>query len=420
MPMRPKPGHAQRRRGVTLIVAILVLSVVAAIGVTMSTLVVFQVRLNRVSGDSHQGTYLAESGIEHGLYLLNTLKGGTLTAALLKLQSVTAQVPDVSGSSYYSPAPAGQLDASTATSSVASVPSELQVNQNAIIELYNVDASLTKQDNFDAVTLCIFGDGGGAEQLEVSWVAWNNLFTRTAPQRKVLAHDALISNTSCVDLNVPIFPTGPLSNVAGYRVKLQALPVIGGADGTVKNLSITVKNSIPTDVTVPTQIQLKSVSTLREQTQALVAIYPWALPLSALYDFVIFSERTLTKYVPIVATEDVRIYGPWDAVDGAVPDTTPFANCATTPCSYYVRLLNSAGGVVPNYTSVGFDNSSPASQSTSGTITSGASSCILSIPFVFNTNITPDATFNPNNSPNMQYQLLTHITSNDPNETTCP
>ncbi len=414
-----KQGKLGKRRGVTLIIALLVLSVVTAIGITMSTLVIFQVRLNRVSGDSHQGTYLAEAGIEQGLYKLNTLKGGKLDDALNGVNGVRAAVlPPAVGSTLFT-APSPQLGSSTSTSGVTSIPTELKENQNAILEIYDVDESLTSlssQGGIDNVELCVHGSSVGGGQLEVSWVAWNNTFIRTNPQRKTLAHSDL-DGTACMNLNEAVFPIGSLSDVAGYRVKLQALQQPASvADGTVTNLAVDVHYEGGADVDLPTQIQLKSVSTLGDQTQALVAIYPWALPLSALYDFVIFSERKLTKYVPITATEDVRIFGPWPAVSGPVPDATPFTNCTpSAACTYYVRLQNSTGGAVPAFATIGFTGSATANQSTSGT---AASSCILPNAFTFTA--AHPAVFSPSGSANMQYQLLTQLTFADPGETLCP
>lgn len=110
------------KKGITLILAIMIMSAVVAIGITMSTVLIFQVRLNQVTKEGHQGYYATESGMELGLNKLNTLKSGLLSSAVTELTSATLpDGADTEYTSYFKPT-GGLLKASAQSSGATTHP----------------------------------------------------------------------------------------------------------------------------------------------------------------------------------------------------------------------------------------------------------------------------------------------------------
>ncbi len=369
MPRRNPPP------GITLILALLIMSAVVAIGVTVSAIVVQQVRLNAVASDSHQGYYATESGLEQGLYQVGTLKTQSLGAALNQLTSVL--LPSGADATLF-PAnyqTASLLSQSTSSDSTQTIPNTLDLGQSVTIELYNVDDSLATPTG-GAFALTVSGEGDSASILEVSWVAWDENLQTSRVQRIYVAYTAFSAVggfTVPLDQFYPAFGAVPV----GYRIRVTALKSAVGA-GNVTNFSVTT--------TPPTasQIQLKSVSSLRGNTQALVASFPWALPLSSLFDFVIFSQGPLTKNQPITISQEARTYGPYAPVNPdlnyATLPSEPFDVGVCSSCSYYVRLQGDGVTTLPQtVVRMKNDDSDPISQ-TIATQTA-FQSCIIPQPF---------------------------------------
>jgi Tfp pilus assembly protein PilX len=453
---RKKSKLLKRKRGVTLILALMVMSAIVAVGITIAAIVVFQTKVNSVVTQSHQGYYIAESGMEQALNIVSTLRSGSMSDAITALntwstptEGTTGQTPD--GGNFRL-----DLSLSRVESSGTSQPGELKQNHSTYIELYNVDSSLTVLSA--APQLCVYADGVDTthdEVLEVSWVGWTTLsggtFNVSSPQ-KVLVGYLQFNNGACPipgttynGASIPITQFYPAFNgtFAGFRIRITALQPTNNGNGDVKNLTIYTQPS------VTSQLRLKTTSatTLSGQQQALIAIVPWAVPLSSLFDFVIFSEQTLVKNKPITKTDDILRFGPYSAWQnwkevcyvGATncqgnPDQAinPFLNCtASTPCSIYVRLYNNLGAL-QNIGAVGMsdgtDPPTPTQTQNIGDIPAN-STCIMPQPFTFrNGGSPPSPNLNQIKFQNivglplatLQYELLNHLTFRDPTEGYCP
>ena len=427
-----------KRRGVTLILAVMIMSAVLAIGITLSTVLVFQVRINTVVKESHQGYYAAESGIELGLNTINDYKSSTLASAITALQGAVLPfaAADSGYTSYFN---TNLLSASTQASSAAAIPATVKENQGVFIELYNVDDSLnaTSGTNFSAPVLCIYAEGtqvggsdtAGNEVLEVSWVGWGSSLEVSPPQKILVSSSKFTSTAECSSsipgskgFSVPLtqfYPAFSPTAFAGFRIRITPLKLVSPANGDVVNMAVY------TNPAVTSQIQLKSVSNALGQKQALVALFPWSLPLSSLFDFVIFSEKTLSKTVDVSISQDLLRYGPTDVVsDGtfAIAPTTAFTDpnpdCgASNPCTYYIRLIaqSSAGWTASPFAWV--NTSGTGGQQTIKTLNAG--SCILSIPYVFGAS-PYTVTFNALPGTLVKYELLSRAGFSSPDENYCP
>ncbi|MEK7639828.1 MAG: pilus assembly PilX N-terminal domain-containing protein [Patescibacteria group bacterium] len=416
------------KKGITLILAIMIMSAVVAIGITMSTVLIFQVRLNQVTKEGHQGYYATESGMELGLNKLNTLKSGLLSSAVTELTSAT--LPDGADTEYTSYfKPTGGLLKASAQSSGATTHPIVKENQSIFIELYNVDSSLIVPNPYNTPELCVFAEGSGDEVLEVSWVGWDATLNLSRSQKIFVSSSKFTSiATPCIStisgskgFPVPLtqfYPHFPGAPFAGFRIRITPLNLTEPANGDVKNLAVY------TAPTTASQIQLKSVSTSAGQKQALVAIFPWSLPLSSLFDFVIFSEMSLEKKVPITIAQDLKRFGPYSTItdSGVSTPQTPFTTspaCSSAPCTYYIRLIAA--------NSSGWQNESTMSISTTGNgsnppvTTLNAASCILKIPYVFSLASPPDkVTFTNLPAALTQYEFLTRPAFSTADENYCP
>lgn len=422
-------SRKRTRKGITLILAIMIMSAVVAIGITLTTVLVFQVRINSVVREGHQGYYGAESGIELGLNKINTLKSGKLSEAITQLTS--AALPDGADNEYEEyfctngdcGAAAGSLLATSTAqpSSESATQPLLKENQSMFIELYNVDASATALGA--TPELCVYADsadGDDNETIEVSWVAWDTSL-KVSRNQKVYVGATNMQGSTCalssgkgfpvqLDQFYPAFTHG---QYAGARVRITPLDVeelIGNGD--VKDVVVTAAPS------PNSQIRLKSISSAAGQKQALSALFPWSLPLSGIFDFVIFSESDIVKELPITIAQDLKRYGPFAAVSGAIPTTPedPFTDCAAGSCQYYIRLVSDNDGWEETTLTVAAGDTAAKSVSALN-----AATCIIRDPYTFTTNYNITFANIPAASRALvQYELLTRPAFSTADENYCP
>jgi hypothetical protein len=416
-----------------MIMAILIMSAVVAIGITMSTVVITQVRINEVVSSNHEGYYAAESGLEQGLHAVQTLKSSsTLAAALTELQALT--LPDAVSITTQNEAFFGATDTklagSTDETSLDETIPELKENQSVYIEMYDVDDSLGVLSA--PPEFCVYAESGGGddEVLEVTWVGWTDSLESSRSQRVLVSTSSFSDISACPILGsdghgAPIlltqfYPAFITTNaLAGFRIRITPLKPTSG-NGDVKNFAVFM-NPKP-----KSQIKLKSVSSGKNQKQALVATFPWTLPLSSLFDFVIFSEQSLTKSVELSVAEDVKTYGPFsvpvagEATDVPSAPNNPFAPGVCIGCSYYMRIT---GTNLPALTVSMTNDGAPAGSRTLSA-KSPFTSCIVALPFgPFTDGASHQVTFGAlgqDLSGLTGYQLLTQPSFIGPEEGFCP
>ena len=282
----------KKNSGSILIYVILVISLISAIALTVSVIIINELRLTTVAADAAMAYYAAESGLERGLYGVKILResGSTLTEALNIIQNYFDDAGFLNNTAY--------TDQGSSTQPTDISHQEIKENQYVQADYYNVDSplapsvveSITVQNGTQA------SNPDTASWAEVSWIAWdqNGTLGESTSARKVIGPTDLQPDeiqTEGWPINLNTFGTD--FTPSGYRVRIKAL------FGDLSNFTITPHEGINgggdvvTDL--PSQIVIKSVGERDKFKQALTAILPWRLPLFGLYDYVLFSEGEIAK-----------------------------------------------------------------------------------------------------------------------------
>ncbi len=246
------------KRGSVLLLALLLLAGVSAASLSVSRNAIDELVAARNLSTATSATYLAETGLEQGLYflrkttmpLVNFPATGTLNAGT-------------------------QLGTWARTVSVDAVsslpPRDLTQNSTWQLDLYDPDDVSFTQTFARSVQLSWTGTGW----LEVSWAGWHDGTWTPATVKQISpAQTNMIVNFSSPDNEQATL----------FRVRFKALR------GNITGLIVSgIGGNLPTDVTI------KATGTVGQTRQAVQAKLPRQSPLSGLYDFVIFSQDSLIK-----------------------------------------------------------------------------------------------------------------------------
>lgn len=267
----PSSPLITNRRGVALLLALLVLAAILLGSLTASNLVLGELKLTRTSDQGLAAFYAAESGLEQGLYLFRQEGKEENTVGELLVDESDALI--LSGN-----------DAEWWRSSTLTEPNftaTLEQNQVAEIVLFDPDnvssqagsVNITWQSN---TSLC---PSAGTEWLEVVQSWWNTSIASSQSSR------TLFSASSS---------SGAVVNRAGDypSVRLRALFT------DICNLTLTAYNGAnKTNGTFPLPARLTVTATgqLDDTKQALSVTVPQYAPQFGSFDYTIFSECSLTK-----------------------------------------------------------------------------------------------------------------------------
>lgn len=286
--------RANNQEGQILAYTLLVVSLITAIAIAMSIIVMNEIRLTGSARDATLAYYAAESGIERGLYTVKLMRAdgtSTLNDAITELQSYT----DVSLSE-------NDAEYTDEGSSVMSTVVEHRVIREEDflqVDYYDLNDPLVASAD-EVVTVDIQNGTVGnnpddATWAEVSWTAWDSsgeLLTSTSA-KKVLGHsdleiDVLTERGWQQSLAGAFSPSDPV----GYRLRVKPL------FGDLTDFSLVPRKAGGSQLgagDLPTQIQIKSVGTRGKFKQSLTATIPWKVPLFGLYDYVLYSEGDILK-----------------------------------------------------------------------------------------------------------------------------
>jgi hypothetical protein len=281
--------------GSVLVYVLLVISLISAIALTVSVIIINELKLTTSAADATMAYYAAESGLERGLYGVKVMResGAILSDALSTIQSYVVSNGFVNNSTY--------TDAGSATQASEISHQAIKENQYLQADYYDVDSplapsvveSITVQNGTQA------SNPDTASWAEVSWIAWdeNGTLGESTSARKVIGPTDLQPDEIQTDgwpINLNTFGSGFVPS--GYRVRIKAL------FGDLSNISVTPYDQVGgpyqggSEVTnLASQIVIKSVGEKDKFKQALTAILPWKLPLFGLYDYVLFSEGEIAK-----------------------------------------------------------------------------------------------------------------------------
>ncbi|MFA5135078.1 MAG: hypothetical protein WC505_04840 [Patescibacteria group bacterium] len=283
------------QHGIALLYSLLVISLFTAIAITISIIVINELKLTASSTDATVAYYAAESGIERGLHTVQLARADSTKT----LQDAVDEVGQLSADLDWSKASYTDEDSQKATSRIEHV--EVKEYEYIQADYYDVSSPLDPTDGVVVRTLMVVnGDGitnpDAASYAEVSWTAWNSngLLESSASARKVIGPSDLEEGWT-LDLQAPYSDT---FIPVGYRVRVKALL------GDLSDVTLTPRKADGNELSddeLPSQLQIKSIGTYRNFKQSLTATVPWKVPLFGLYDYVLFSESTILKDIVLSA-----------------------------------------------------------------------------------------------------------------------
>ncbi len=308
-------------QGSVIIYALLIILLITVIAVTVSAIIINELKLTTSAANAAMAYYAAESGIERGLYTVKIRRSDSSFSLDDAIHEIQAFTDNSFGN-----------QAEYSDEKTDSQPSEIR-NENlaeyeyAQADYYDVNDPLPVEAAVDYV-LVSNGEIDDNPDLfswaEVSWTAWdaNGDLLSSDKARNIIGPSDLEPSATQdgwqIDLSEPFTASTPV----GYRLRVKAL------FGSLSNLSvIPYDESTGTQVTdLPSNIVVKAIGTRGNFKQALTAIVPWKVPLSGLYDYVLFSEGEIIK--TIILSQPVYSSG----VIQAEAENTTVGNCDYATC----------------------------------------------------------------------------------------
>jgi len=278
----------QNEKGLVLLYALLVISFLTAIAITVSIIVVNELKQTIGATDATVAYYAAESGIERGLYTVKRRRSDAKVSigdAVMEIQGF-GETMDESEAHY------STSGTKTGTSQI--FHETVLKNDFTQVDYYDAESPLNPDPERQVRSLVIINEGDDPETwAEVSWTAWDtNGQLGTSERARVVIGPTDLSNGWTISA-LDVF-SGTFEPV-GYGVRIKPL------FGDLSDLTVTPYNqegaNPPIVEDLPSQVEIKSIGTLGTFKQALTARVPWKLPLFGLYDYVLFSEGDIIKEV---------------------------------------------------------------------------------------------------------------------------
>lgn len=297
--------RTHHQQGSILLYSLLVISLLTAIAVTISIIVINELKLTSSAADASMAFYAADSGIERGLYTVSARRNdssATLSQTLLEIQAMVELPYAFENLAKYS----NGLSA-TKTSKISN--EEVLQDHYIQADYYDGDSPLAPDANRLVHSVTIQNSASNPSSwAEVSWTAWDKNGTLgTSDNARVVIGPTDLQNGWSFDLDV--FSSIPV----GYRVRIRALfGDLGGLSVTPYYLDTSVNPPELKEVTdLPSHIVIKSVGTRGNFKQSLTATVPWKVPLFGLYDYVLYSEGDILKNIilsqPVYSSGTIQI-----------------------------------------------------------------------------------------------------------------
>lgn len=311
---KAKNKYSALPRGQTLLLSLLILAGVSAAGVGFATLIINQIKSAENIDNAITAFYAAQSGLERSLH---TVKLGRQDNIELDNPSGDGVIQNIEALGTI------ELEEIDARVEIVEAVSEeesrkffLEKDESAQIDLYDPDAPFGGSS--DITHLWISWDnnpcsptddnnpcyGEGSEWVEISWTGWKADGSSYENVAKVLySSDDLVFNplyfcpegtgdNPCRLLALDPTPGDP-SDIFYYQVRVKAL------HDKVEDLEVKAINQISQNqyefVSIPARVYVKTIGKYGRTQQALSASLPWRIPASGLLDYVVFTEKTLTK-----------------------------------------------------------------------------------------------------------------------------
>lgn len=251
--------------GVVLLLALLIMSSVIVAASGMGALILSSLQQTRILDNSVVAYYAAESAIEEGLFRLR--RDGDLPSSVSTPQTLSN----------------GAEWTREIQSSEPVIYMTILKDSLAEIALYDPDAPIASMD-IAKVKVWWNDDCGGCSVLHTTLVGW-------LPQA--------ISGFEFMTYRYPWNPGDPTVTIplGGldqlFRLRLRA------DGGTMEDVEIRAVDSSGNDVDLPGRVKIDARGHFVNTQQRITVTMPRQVPLSSVYDFVVFSECSLVKGGPI-------------------------------------------------------------------------------------------------------------------------
>jgi hypothetical protein len=346
------------KSGQALLLALLIMAGITAAGVGFATLIISQIRASENIENSIIASYAAESGLEKALHIVKTNRatGSTLADTITEIEGLT-NLPNftkVGLSVLYD-------ENGTSSEEVRNKFSLLQ-DESKQIDLYNPDSPFgvdngirylyVSWDNNPLPISDAFynnGYGTGPEWIEISWTGWDlNGNSYENVEKILLPSDALRYNSTLCNASSYIQCTTVILDpdsigLVHYQVRVKALYA------NVDDIEIKALDDSNNLVNIPSRIRLKTIGKFGRTQQALNASLPWKIPISGLFDYVIFSEEQINK----TPETNYQTSGPIEIERGISSDQIK-TSCDCISLPDYCTDYDSCRGTVTGCTDIGF------------------------------------------------------------------
>jgi len=255
----------KKASGVVLLLSLLVMASLVVSAAGMSSLILNSLQQTRVVDNALVAYYAAESGIEQALYEFR--KDGVLPEDITTPESMT------NGATY----------TRDVTGTEPVIYLTIPQDSTAEIALYDPDQPIS-ETGIDSVRIWWNDDCSGCSVLHSTLVGW-------LPQS--------ITGFDNVTNNYPWNPSSPTAGISLggqnqlYRLRLRA------DNATMKDVEVRAYDASNNDIDLPGRVRIDAHGSYVDTEQRVTVTLPRQVPLSGVYDFVVFSECSLVKGGPI-------------------------------------------------------------------------------------------------------------------------
>lgn len=280
----------KNQEGVTLLMAMIIMSTVVAVAIGVSVLIIDQYQFSANVDHAIIAFYAAETGLEKNLKLVKDYRNISAT----KLGDITTALDGDVGT-------IGNLGGWQLAADLSEdyMVSSLKMNEKITIDIFNPDN---------------LAGGGGVESVKINWR--DNCLAQRAVAGSGWLKLSYVSLTKTGEFDPAIDPdvntTNPYEsiydcalsgNACGERINTKFSAdnyyrlVITPLYCDIDYLKVTAysNNAATAGVNISNRVSLKSTGTYATSQIALSASVPWILPSSGIFDFVLFSEETIEK-----------------------------------------------------------------------------------------------------------------------------
>lgn len=291
----------KQNQGSVLLYTLLIISLITAISISVSVLVINELKLSSSAANAGMAYYAAESGIEKGLYALKIFRADPS----VNLDDAVTIISGYSDDTFINDADFDNDQTSTETSKIEN--EEILVNEYEQADYFDVNNALNPDPNMIVESIVVQNEGGDNDAwAEVWWTAWDDTgaIGTSNKAKKVIGFTDLSGPGWPIDLSEAYAGSGFIP--VGYRIRIKAL------FGDLASVTITPFNSTGNEVTdLPSHLKIKSIGTRSRFKQSLTATVPWKVPLFGLYDYVLFSEGEIYKTIilgqPIYSSGTIQV-----------------------------------------------------------------------------------------------------------------